>query len=480
MNSKFPEWAVRHKKPGTELRFIHGRYYLYEVTSRWNPDKKRAQKITGKLLGKITEEKGFVASTKSKVEAQLKNLQIKAYGANYLITQLMVDCIARLKEHFPSEWEYIIPCALFRLQYQSPLKNMHFHFAHSFLSEQFSHITLTPRKASELLRNIGAKRNKIIDFFKAFIHPGEHILFDVTHAHSKSEYLSIAKSGYNSQRDFEPQINLMLIFSPTLTLPVYYRILPGNIRDVKAFKLSLQESSISDAVLVADKGFYSKDNVNQLDEAQLKYILPMKRNNNLIDYSKLSESARQGMDGYFKYKDRYIWYYCYPHQKKLITIFLDESLKNREERDYLNRIETHPEDYTFKKFQEKNLQFGTLAMMTNLQAKEPEEIYSIYKTRISVEVMANVFKNLLDADRSYMRNEQSLEGWMFINYIALFWYYKIYQLLNQHKLLSKYSPSDLLMHLAEIKKVKIDKLWHLAEITSTTDKLLKKLGLHIT
>ena len=26
-----PEWAIRHKKPGTGLRNIKGRYYLYKV-----------------------------------------------------------------------------------------------------------------------------------------------------------------------------------------------------------------------------------------------------------------------------------------------------------------------------------------------------------------------------------------------------------------------------------------------------------------
>ena len=34
-----PEWALKHEKPGTELRFMKGRYYLYEVSSKWNKEK---------------------------------------------------------------------------------------------------------------------------------------------------------------------------------------------------------------------------------------------------------------------------------------------------------------------------------------------------------------------------------------------------------------------------------------------------------
>ena len=60
---RYPKWALKHKRKGTELRLIRGTYYLYEVSSRWNPEKKRAQKITGRLLGKITKE-GFIQSPK--------------------------------------------------------------------------------------------------------------------------------------------------------------------------------------------------------------------------------------------------------------------------------------------------------------------------------------------------------------------------------------------------------------------------------
>jgi len=41
---------------------MKGRYYLYEVLSKWNKEKKRAQKVTGKILGRITKDKGFTPS----------------------------------------------------------------------------------------------------------------------------------------------------------------------------------------------------------------------------------------------------------------------------------------------------------------------------------------------------------------------------------------------------------------------------------
>ena len=35
--SLHPEWALACKRKGTELRLLKGKYYLYEVTSKWNP-----------------------------------------------------------------------------------------------------------------------------------------------------------------------------------------------------------------------------------------------------------------------------------------------------------------------------------------------------------------------------------------------------------------------------------------------------------
>ena len=80
-----PEWATKHRGKGTELRFLNGRYYLYEVSSKWDPQKKRSKKITGKLLGKITKEDGFIESDKAKLRRQIlsvSKLTVKEYGVS--------------------------------------------------------------------------------------------------------------------------------------------------------------------------------------------------------------------------------------------------------------------------------------------------------------------------------------------------------------------------------------------------------------
>jgi transposase len=164
----------------------------------------------------------------------------------------------------------------------------------------------------------------------------------------------------------------------------------------------------------------------------------------------------------------------------VIHLYLDENLKAREEHDYLARIETHPVSYTIEDFYDRQFRFGTFAVITNIADAKAEEIYINYKSRNNIEIMIDAMKNVLKADSSYMRNQRSQEGWMFITFMALQWYYRIYKLLSEKKLLSNYSVKDLLMHLAEIKKVKINDSWHTGEITTKTQRLLERLDIHIT
>jgi transposase len=479
-----PAWALKHKQKGTELRLINGTYYLYKVTSKWNPEKKRPQKITGKLLGKITPE-GFFESDKEKLRKAFHAktdgpLHVKEYGMFYLVQTFFKDYIGQVKEAFPEIWQEVISLAFIRLLYKSPIKNVGFYFNHSFLSEEYPEVSLSEKRVRYLYKKIGVSREKVATFMSSFLKGKDMVLIDATNLITHSKKIGIAHLGYNTKQEYEPQVNIMFLFSMNLQLPVFYRVLPGNIREVSAFKLTLEESGASQTVIIADKGFYSEDNVQTLDSFQSQYIIPLRRNNPLIDYSIISIPGNGGFDGYFSYRDRYIWYKTSKVNNKNVLLFFDQSLKTREEHDYLSRIKSHPEEYTLEKYKEKHLSFGTITLYSNIPGKTAEDIYSCYKVRGNIETMIDAFKNTLGADTSYMQDEQAFNGWMFINFIALQWYYQVYQLLTRENLIKRYSPSDIFDILKEVRKIKINGNWMLAESTRSTKDLLGKINLPIT
>jgi len=474
-----PDWVIKHKTKGTEIRNIKDKYYLYKVSSKWDKNKKRAQKVTGEYLGSITKE-GLIPPKHKRTDKIISNITVKEYGTFNLFYTLSKEIRHKLIEIFPDSHQMIYVISFLRLINRCPFKRIEHHYTHSYISEIFPDIRLSGKNISLFLRDLGNCRGDIVEFMNYFTEGTSHILFDATNIFSRSENMDINRLGYNRKKSYVPQINLLYAFSCDKHSPVYYRILPGNIRDITAFSLSMIEAGLKDAVVVADKGFASNKNIELLDGEKLKYIIPLKRNSSLLDDEIIRTGDRSMYEGYFLFQKRPIWYYSYDiENSKKIVIYMDEKLRAEEEKDYLQRIEKNLEGYSIENFYEKQYRFGTLAVIENT-AKSCEDVYETYKSRDQIEKSFDVLKSTLSADSSYMQDEQALESWAFLNHISLMMIYKIYSLLKEKKLLSKYSADDLINHLKYIHKVRINQQWMTSEITKKTKDLLDPLGVDIT
>lgn len=263
---------------------------------------------------------------------------------------------------------------------------------------------------------------------------------------------------------------------------MFYRVVPGNIRDVSAMSQTIKESGVTKCTIIGDKGFYSKTNAEILENEGLFYIMPLKRNHSLIPYELIVGNAIKVDKNYFLFENRVIWYASYQLQEsdKLIYLYLDSSLRNNEERDYLARIESKIENFSIEAYHLKKDTFGTIALITNILNTDAINAYNAYKTRMSIEGVFDVYKSILKADRTYMQRDEVLQGWLFINHIAVQWHYQLYHLLVKHDLLKKYSIQNLIQHLVEIKMIKINDTWIKAETIKATESLLKKLSLPVT
>ncbi len=203
-----PDWVLKYKRKGTAIHKIRGRFYLYQVTSKWDKTLKRARKITTGYLGRITPE--GLQEPRYKIN---RPTTCKEYGASWLLMEANKEIIERLKEYFPARWKELFTLSVFRLMYQSPLKNMELHYQDSWLSESMPDAALSKNTLSQVLEVVGQCREDIVEFLKGFICGKENLLIDLTHIFSLSEDVTLAEKGYNSQWDFTPQVNLLFLFS---------------------------------------------------------------------------------------------------------------------------------------------------------------------------------------------------------------------------------------------------------------------------
>ncbi len=461
----YPEWVIKWKTKGTHIIRQGDRYYLNRVHSEWNREKGRAQLITDEYLGRITPE-GLVEPKYKRMMKRYYQISVKEYGASSLLMHLSEDIRKALKDNF-QEWREIFVFACMRLIHNTPIKNLEFLYQNSYLSEMMEASTY-PKHIGEMLRNMGMDRSAITGFMKTFLSKSRYIAIDLTSVISLSEGVISAMLGHDSDESNLPIVQLLLLFNMEEKEPSYYRILSGSITSVMSISSTMEESGISDIVLVGDTGFYSSENVKNLEEKGIHYILPLKRNSTLISYD-------MKMKRYFPYEDRPVWYSMSPG-KRNIYIFQDTSLRAEEEKDFLRREEG--KRGAVSRFRSIENRMGKIAVMTDLKVSG-EVIYDMLKTRVDIEQAYDTLKNTIHADRTYVRDDYQMQGWMFVNFIALMLHYRIYNILRKRDLLKHYSPRDVIEHLERINRLKIGDEWKYSEIPKKSRKIMDDLDLHI-
>lgn len=483
--SPHPEWARRHVRPGTELRRINGRYYLYEVRCVYDAKRKKGKKVTGKILGSVTEA-GFVESPKRRLArsaektAVLPNASVSQleYGLSFYFETAFAPFRERLQTAFPGIWRELIAMAYCRLAWQAPIKNIPYRVGRSWLGKSLCLDGVGEKRYSAVLREAGIQRGQAVKYMSMFFAPGDHILADGTDLLCKSAGIDLAKTGYSSTMEFEPQVELLYLYSAKERMPLYYRLTPGNVREVKSFAKAIEESGVKDVVAIADKGFYSDSNLTALEAGSIRYVMPLKRNSSLIDYAPIVDGRIKSGGHLFWQEGRPVWYWEAAEAGRKIHLYLDSDLAHKEEKDYLARIQSRPDSHSMESYRDIRHKFGTVALVNNIEGGA-EQAYRTYKSRLHIETLFDSLKNILDAGSSYMHDEDALQGWMFVNHLALQFYQTVYMELARRNLISKHSVMDVVMHLTEIRKVRINDEWRCAEIVGKTASLLKKLNVAI-
>ena len=486
--NELPDWVFKFKVKGTQINKINNKFYLYKIKSVWDKEKKRAVKKNEKYLGRITEE-GLISSKVQQLEERYKNISVKEIGATYLLHEYSKDIIVNLKEIFPLQWKEIFISALFRLTENTHLKNLSFYYNNSYSSELIKEAKLSQKSLGNFFRELGMQRRLIVNYTNKFTTNVESIAIDMTNIFSNSRNITSAMLGHNKDSIYVPQINLILLYSLDKNQPIHFRMVPGSIRDVSILIKTINETTIKNVIFIGDKGLNSEANVQALKDEELKYVLGVRRDSSLIDYNKIRKIEKK--EKAFAFDKRIIWHHSEQYKDEKIITYLDSQLKASEDSDLILRIKGLEEISTKSKLSEEqktdlknykqrlfedNIKSGTFTIRTNLSESE-ERIYQIMKSRIDIEQSFDTLKNCVEVERSFMRDDKQIEGWLFINFIALQMYYKIYAKLLEKNMLNNNSPEDIIVHLKRISALKLNDAWVLSEIPKKSRQTLSMLDI---
>lgn len=465
-----PDWVLKHKKKGVEIQERgEGNYYAYKITSKWDPEKGRPQKITEKYLGKVVKGKGIVPpkpKRERKVEAVLETGNIQ------LIKHVLKPLEESLKEEFPNSFQTILSAAALKLCYGSPLKNMKMHHETSWSHRTWPQASLSKNTLTEKLWEWGRNHGKRLKTYRSLLDDADNIAIDLSQVFSESENINWLEAGHNILKEHKKQLQLLLIYNLSQHVPAFLKLLPGSIRDVSSLENAVREAGLEDILLVFDKGFWSDDNLEDLEDRDLGYLAAVRRNAKMLKMK--PETAYRD---YFPWRNRFIWHRSYSVEKGMVHHFLDKKLRAEEENKVLQRIEDGKEEPEALK--KKRDRLGTLALLTNRDFN-PEEAYKLYKQRNEIEKAFDGLMNTLEADKSYMQDPEAIQGYMFVQFAALYAYSKIQGILREKGLISKYSVRDVLTYLSKVYRVTVNGDLTKSEVPKKTRDMIEKLNLPIT
>lgn len=125
----------------------------------------------------------------------------------------------------------------------------------------------------------------------------KYLIYDLSSIFSHSENLKLAEKGMNTEHLYLKQINFGLFFSLERKIPVMLKPMPGSVRGMKSLKHIIAEMGLKSIIGVFDREFASYSLPNLLQENEIKYVVPLKRNFKIIDYD-------MPLNDSFIYRDR--------------------------------------------------------------------------------------------------------------------------------------------------------------------------------
>ncbi len=469
MSLKFPDWVLKYKTKGIAIEKRGSSYYASKVTSVWDPSKGRSQKKTVEYLGKVTPD--GIIPPRHKRELQIGG--ILEAGHFTFLERFIKNISGPLVEMFPDDWESILSAACIRLCYQEPFSRMKIRHDTSLSKRFWPTAALSKNSLTQLLPRIGRQWITQRDFFSQLSQDEKHMAIDLSHIFSDSQNIQWLEVSHNSEEIWRPQFEILLMWGTTTHRPGFLKLLPGATHSAKSLVNAIWESGIQDVVAIMDKGFYSPTNIECLEDAEIQYAMALKR-----DLPIVKQAPQSKYKQYFHYKKHAQWWRATEiGDGHVIYHFLDKTLADNEESAYLARVDEGKATKT--QYNKLKKRFGTLSIITDtgLSAKD---VYGMYKERRDIEYAFEAFKKTLEADVTWMRSRESLQGYLFIHFVALHLYSQVLDHLKRKDLLERYSVQDILTYLSKVCIVEVNGVDRLGEVSRQTQKVIDLLEIPIT
>lgn len=484
-----PEEILAVERPSsTRVKKSGERYLVIKRTSKRVGD--RTVPVELGTIGEIIN--GKYVEIRPTPRRKTSVVDIKDYGEVALCNKVGSSLLDELLSVFdPKTAKQLYAIAVLRAA-DADIKNRDIGFAYetSYLSEMIPGVSLSENTISKMLKETGMAYRYIQEFMVKRVSQfsGHTLVVDGTLKGSNGECNSFSEFSRKGNIKGSKDLNLIYAYDVETQEPVAVKPYPGNMLDLTAVDDFVTGYSINNALLVMDKGFYSKAMVEKLKSIEgLTYIIPLKHSSKLITDNSMLEAIVTPLSGYtdstvfckkFKVSDT-----CY------LYAFRDPRIAAEQETGYL-AFSRKKGTFTEEKLLSKQKEFGVVVFESKSDLN-PLEVYLAYSKRWEIELMFSLYKGIIDLDTVNVHSDYSIYTTELINYLSVIIAVRLKKILNTTplpstktksgnvKMISEvYSFRQVMRYLNKIKMVRVgdsDK-WIPAQTVKYVDELKKALN----
>ncbi len=480
----------------------NGKTYVYENTTYWDKELKSC-KHHRRSVGHLDPDTGEIVPNYRKGDNRLNarpadvsgHCLVAATGIGKLLDRAVADIklAAPLRAVFPDDWERILTCAYYLVSEGGALAHVE-KWQQAFSSPYGD--KLSSQRISELLTRMTPSLQQ--DFFSKWVgqnRQDDYYAMDVTSVSSYSEFLDFVRFGYNRDKEALPQVNLLMVTGVKSRMPLYYRIIPGSIKDVRTLQDSLANMSFMEKAsfhYVMDKGFYSGQNIDAFYAGHKKFIIGIpftvdfacdvvedlrdtirSHHNFCTVFGDELYAATKPMswDGHRFYVHVYFdAFKAALDEKKFdhaLYCCMEEILSGKRTAGHASYYEKFfyvketPVRGIRAEYNEeaiaahKRNRIGWVVLATN-DIKDKVRALEVYRSKDSVEKCFDDLKNDLDMKRIRMHSVAAMEGRIFIQFISLLIATRLKEVMNDAGWFKNYNLQEVLNEMKTVRTVSIE------------------------
>jgi hypothetical protein len=390
----------------------------------------------------------------------------------------------KLRECFPSDFLRVYAMAVLKLLGNLRMKDLGAAYARSAVSVLLPGVCLGKNTVPGFLAKLSGQRGGMVKFMREYANcGGGGIIFDGTSFVSGARTNPFCEKGHLHGNAVSPQIRLIYAYSRESRVPIYFMVAPGNINDKSAFGAALDEIGGEGCTIILDRGFFSAKNIALMEG--MGFIVPLQKNSALVPKELRDFGASENCKGSrFAYHKRII-YFAEVSQEKFkgcrLYVYYDCERRQTQMEGYFQKIEGGDgsvPDGIMGQVAADTAGFGVSMLLTSLDAPA-KQVYLDYKARWAIEEMFDTHKNTLGFDMKYETSYYAMEGWAFIEFLALLAYHKINGMLADTGLIKSYNVKDILFRASAITQSNTSGSWKVCNLTKNLMEIFKTLGITI-